>query len=84
MKKPPFYFRCVGFQEVFSLLDLDQYDEILVGKLVGGSGDLNQDERPVEGLIEVFEKQDEKYQYKKSNGKSLGIMDIQVARDKFL
>lgn len=96
MKKQPFYFRCVGFNEVFDLLDLDRYDDILIDKLHGINNSSNarnshsyherSDRRynePIEnGYIEVLEGSNI---HKSSDKKrSCGVMPVRTARDKFL
>jgi len=92
-KKQEFFFRCVGFKEVFDLLDLDRFDDILIEDL------RRTDERVTAWLIEVFEKTSErplpsvKHDSEHPNpvakdssgiGKSLGKMNVETAKFKYL
>ena len=92
--------RPVGFKEVFRLLDLDRYDDIILDKMnLKRTG-----ENPERGSIEVFQAKKNgrgvgKYSPKHgtsddsphpitdkrdSAGKSLGVMPVGTARKKFL
>ena len=96
MKKQPFYFRCVGFNEVFDLLKLDQYDDIVISKLqgIGNSSnaqsshayhersDRRYNESIEPGYVEILEGSNV---HKSSDKKrSCGVMPVRTARDKFL
>lgn len=91
--KQEFFFRCVGFREVWALLDLDRYDEILLEDMH------RTDEKIRTGLIELFQldrpeqslarKPDDENGHprpvsdKSNAGKSLGVMDVDSVRIKF-
>jgi hypothetical protein len=93
-RKKEFFFRCVGFKEVFDLLDLDRFDDILIEDM------RRTDERVTKWLIEIFEgtsdrpvqksKEDDDRHPKpiakdsSSIGKSLGKMNVETAKFKYL
>ena len=86
-----FTWRPVGFREVWALLDLDRYDEILLEDMH------KTDERMRTGFIELFQR-DRKDITKPSlvadhpspisnntnTGKSLGVMRVEDVKAKFL
>jgi hypothetical protein len=92
-KKQEFFFRLVGFKEVFDLLDLDRFDDILIEDL------RRTDERVTAWLIEIFEntserqlpsaEHDDKHPVPVAKdcagvGKSLGKMNVETAKFKYL
>jgi hypothetical protein len=93
-KETELTFRCVGFREVWALLDLDRYDEIILKDMH------RTDEKIKTGLIELFQldrpeqapsrKPDDEdgrpcpVSGKTDTGKSLGVMDVDTAKAKFL
>jgi hypothetical protein len=103
-KKEEIVFRCIGFREVWSLLDLDRFDEILLEDMhrtnekintwlielysVDSNKSLNisSDEKPSPLLNE----EDSGGRHKPVKrgvgniGTSLGKMDVQTAKQKFL
>ena len=105
MKEPDFYFRLVGFKEVWALLDLSRYDEILKESFrrmeeAGKHRHSNRtNERIQEGKVEIFQRNTWTIQSTSQNpsgklipisedsrnkGKSLGIMPVRDAEQKFL
>lgn len=99
MKEQEITWRPVGFREVFDLLDLDRYDEIILADLK------RTDEKLSTGIIELFQKdraekpspqppiricgQDleesiSPISSKPNTGKSLGKIRVETAMDKLL
>lgn len=91
--KKEFFFRLVGFKEVFDLLDLDRFDDILLEDM------RRTDERVTKWLVEIFEKTSEKPMPSVKHddkhpkpiakdcsgvGKSLGKMNVETAKFKYL
>jgi hypothetical protein len=91
---PEIGFRCVGFKEVWDLLDLDRFDDILIHDMHLTNERINKK------LIELYELPDKKKVTPRGNGvltpictsnhgigkigKSLGQMDPETAKIKFL
>jgi hypothetical protein len=86
-------FRCVGFREVWALLDLDRYDEIIAEdmhrtdeRIKMGLIELFQLDRPEQSLHRKHDNEDghpQPISEKANTGKSLGVMRIRDAKLKF-